>query len=501
MRRYVLLLVAAAVPLTEASSKCKPEDYKWPSDFFYGCGTSAYQIEGAWNGGGRGTSIWDTISHNTTVVVGGDTGDVADDHYHRFEEDVDFFAEELGVETYSFSISWPRILPNGRGPVNEPGVQFYVKLLQALKKRNVTPICKLFHWDLPQALQTEYGGWTSKRVIADFDHYASIVLDRLGSMCDMWITLNEPSMICSKVLEYTLGREPKEEKLLCGHHALLAHAAAVKTFRAKGFKNKKISLINDGPFQLPLDATSAVDRNAARKAMEYSIGWFAAPIWLGDYPEVMRRELGDLLPAFTAQELNDLKGSADFLAFDAYTSQWASALLDPDSCSVTRTESPAWPSCVNSTQTRIDQRTGDTVPIGIPTQSDWNYLVPSGFRVGLRFLNDMYSPPAIVISENGMGVIGEARKDLRDALRDTARINWYQETLRELRSAIHDDNIPVVGFLAWSCLDNFEWEMGYGVRFGIAHVNYDTQKRTAKDSAFFLRSTFTRKETGLFIET
>ncbi|KAJ3170536.1 hypothetical protein HDU88_008436 [Geranomyces variabilis] len=495
MRRYVFLLVAAAIPLIEASGKCKPEDYKWPSDFFYGCGTSAYQIEGAWNIDGRGTSIWDTISHNTTVVVGGDTGDVADDHYHRFEEDVDFFADQLGVETYSFSISWTRILPNGRGPVNELGVQFYAKLLQALKIRNITPICKLFHWDLPQDLQSEYGGWTSRKIVADFDHYASIVFDRLGPMCDTWITLNEPSMICSKVLEYTIGREPKEEKLLCGHHALLAHAAAVKTFRAKGFKNKKISFINDGPFQLPLNATTAADKRAARKAMEYSIGWFANPVWLGDYPDIMKEELGSLLPTFTSQELKDLNGSADFLAFDAYTSQWATALLNPESCSAIKTESPVWPSCVNSTQTRIDQRTGDTVPIGKPTQSDWNYLVPSGLRVGLRFLNDMYSPPSIIISENGMGVIGEARKDLRDALRDNARINWYQETLRQLSGAIRDDKIPVSGFLAWSCFDNFEWEMGYGVRFGIGHVDYSTQKRTAKDSASFLRSAFSKEET------
>ncbi|KAJ3161344.1 hypothetical protein HDU86_007126 [Geranomyces michiganensis] len=487
MRLDVCLSLAGAASLAEASGKCLPEDYKWPNEFFWGCGTSAYQIEGAWNIDGRGPSVWDTISHNGTTVAGGDTGDVADDHYNRFQQDVDFFAEQLGVEAYSFSISWTRILPNGRGPINEHGVQFYIKLLQALKKRNITP-------DLPQYLQTEYGGWTSKKIVSDFDNYASVVFDRLGAMCDTWVTLNEPSVFCSKVLEYTIGREPKTEKLLCGHHALLAHAAAVKTFRAKGFQNKKISLIIDGPFQLPLDATSAADKNAAVKAMEFSIGWLANPIWIGDYPDVMKTELGSLLPTFSAEELIDVKGSADFMAFDAYTSQWATELLHPSLCSARKIESPAWPSCVNSTQTRIDQSNGDTIPIGSPTQSEWNYLVPRGLRVGLNYLNDRYHPASIVITENGMGVIGEARKEFPAVLHDVARIKWYRDTLHQLSLAIHDDNVPVVGFLAWSCLDNFEWERGYGERFGIGYVDYDTQKRYKKDSASFLRSTFAKRD-------
>ncbi|KAJ3028426.1 hypothetical protein HDV00_010391 [Rhizophlyctis rosea] len=450
-----------AVLVPKSGSYASYDKPAWPKDFVYGCPTSAYQIEGAWNEDGKGPSMWDNITHRAdSPVANHDTGD------------------QLGVQSFAFTISWTRILPNGRGPVNKKGIQFYRNLLTELHKNNIKPICTLYHWDTPQALQEEYGGFLGDKIIPDFRNYGSLL-----------VTMNEPGIICTENIGNYYGDYPHEWQLKCGHNALRAHAAAVSVYRQKKYKGE-ISIILDGTYSYPLNPNSKADRAAAEKSMQYYFGWFGHPIWLGDYPAVMKKELGSLLPSFTPSELATIKGSSDFFAFDAYTAQYAMPLEDPTACSPQNTTSDYWPSCVNSTQYKHDPKTNTDIPIGPPTQSDWNFQVGRSLRDSLNWIYDNYHPPALYITENGMGVINESSIPLPEVLNDTPRVEWYKDYVGALDKAVHEDKLPVKGYVAWSCLDNFEWSDGYNTRFGITYVDFKTQRRYVKESAKWLRKTF-----------
>jgi beta-glucosidase len=299
---------------------------KFPTDFVWGASTSSYQIEGAWLEGNKGFSIWDAFCHIPGKIKNNGTGDVACNHYHRFREDIKLMAE-VGLQAYRFSISWPRIQPTGRGKPNPEGLRFYSELIDTLLAHHITPWITLYHWDLPLALQLEYDGWLNPKLANFFADYAAICFESFGDRVKHWLTLNEPW--CSAVLGHGLGihapgRISHDEPYRAGHTLLRAHALAVERYRTQFQPHQKgfIALSNNCDWREPLTGSDA-DKQAAQRAVEFFLGWFADPIYKGDYPTVMRERLGDRLPHFTDVEKTLLKGSTDFFGLNHYSTMYA----------------------------------------------------------------------------------------------------------------------------------------------------------------------------------
>ncbi|KAJ7775094.1 glycoside hydrolase [Mycena metata] len=462
-----------------------------PQGFIYGCATSAYQIEGAWNVDGKSESIWDHFLHNKTTndVTYGTNGDVADDFYHTYASDIPLFRKALGVSTYDFTISWTRIMPAGRGALNAKGLQFYRNVIAASNASGMSNICTLYHWDLPQSLQAEYGGWLNRKIVDDFRGYARAVFQALGDECSHWVTMNEPRTFCTE----GYGTDPDsapgvkstfKEQYTCMHFALLAHAAAVDEFRQGGYKGK-IGIKVDGGVSLPLNPASPADQAAAARTMDF-VGRDVAPLYTGDYPPSVLAS-GALPLLFTPAEKQLLKGSVDFIGLDFYTSQWVTATPH---CA---RGNDAYPECVDMYQQ--DPHTG--LDIGRPTASDWNFDAPhTTIYEGIKYVAQKYNATNILISETGMGVLNETNLPLAQVLEDVDRIAWYRGVLTAMKQA-RDEGLPLTGFIPWSCLDNFEWSDGYNVRFGLINVAYNaagqgSQARNPKLSSAYLRGVLTQ---------
>ncbi|KAJ7343273.1 glycoside hydrolase [Mycena albidolilacea] len=463
-----------------------------PPGFIYGCATSAYQIEGAWNVDGKSPSIWDHFLHNKTTndVTDGATGDIADNFYFSYAQDIPLFRRALGVGTYDFTIAWTRIMPAGRGPLNAKGLEFYQNVIRASNASGMSNICTLYHWDLPQSLQDEYGGWLNPKIVDDFRGYARAVFQALGDECSHWVTMNEPRTFCTE----GFGPDPDsapgvigtyKDQFACMHHALLAHAAAVDEFRRGGYKGK-IGIKVDGGVSLPLNPASPADKAAAARAMDFEVGWDVAPLYTGDYPPSVVAS-GAPPMRFTAAESKLLKGSVDFIGLDFYTSQW---VTPTQNCTPS---SGTYPECTDTFQQ--DPHTG--IDIGRPTASDWNFDAPhSTIYGGIKYLAQHYNATNILISETGMGVLNETNLPLAQVLEDVDRIAWYRGVLVAMKQAL-DEGLPLTGFIPWSCIDNFEWTNGYNVRFGLINVAYDaagkgSQKRNPKLSGAYLRGVLTQ---------
>nr|GAT53344.1 glycoside hydrolase [Mycena chlorophos] len=477
--------------------------------FIYGCATSAYQvpptlysphtytftapqIEGAWNVSGKTPSIWDTYVHRKdTTITYGATGDVADDFYHTYTTDLPLFRSALGVGTFDFTIAWTRIMPAGRGALSASGLAFYRDVIRRSNDAGMDNICTLYHWDLPQSLQDEYGGWLSPKIITDFRAYASAVFAALGEECTMWVTMNEPRTFCTEGYGTDPDNAPGVEstykqQYTCMHYALLAHAAAVDEFRKGGYKGK-IGIKVDGGVSLPLDPNSAADQAAAVRAMDFEVGWDASPLYTGDYPASVIAS-GALPLHFSPAEKAALKGSVDFIGLDFYTSQWVTP-----SKHCTRS-SDTFPECVDIYQ----QNPHTLLDIGRPTASDWNFDAPHAtIYGGIKYFAQTYNATNILISETGMGVVNETNFPLNQVLEDVDRIAWYRGVLTAMKQAVQE-GLPLVGFIPWSCLDNFEWGDGYNVRFGLINVGYNamgqgSQQRNPKLSAAYLRGVLTKR--------
>jgi beta-glucosidase/6-phospho-beta-glucosidase/beta-galactosidase len=303
----------------------------FPSGFVWGAATSSYQIEGATNEGGRGRSIWDAFCEETNKIADSSNGDVACDHYHRMEEDVQLL-KSLGIRAYRFSISWPRIFPTGTGDINPEGIAFYNRLIDELLKYDIEPWVTLYHWDLPQSLQDEYGGWLGPKIVEDFSYYASACFTAFGDRVKNWIALNESWTVA--VQGYEDGSKapgiidnPPVDVYLVGHHLLLAHARAYQIYK-KDFaptQNGKVGIANCGDWRYPLDPSSKADHDAAERSMVFQYAWLTDPLVFGDYPKDMRDRLGERLPLFTADEQNELKGTLDFMGLNHYSTLYVSA--------------------------------------------------------------------------------------------------------------------------------------------------------------------------------
>jgi beta-glucosidase len=437
----------------------------FPASFIWGAATSAYQIEGATHDDGRGPSIWDRFSTVPGTIYNGDTGDVAVDHYHLMDQDVDLIAR-LGLTAYRFSIAWPRILPDGMGNVNERGLDFYDRLVDRLLDRGIMPVVTLYHWDLPQALEDE-GGWLNRATSLAFARYADLVSRRLGDRVRYWITLNEPW--CSAYLGYGTGVHAPgtrriEAAVTAGHHLLLAHGWAVQRMRAQCRPDAHIGIT------LNLTPVYAADGHpqtlrAQREAHNLHNRWFLDPLFREAYPAELFASLSVSLPPIADGDLADIATPIDFLGVNYYSR----LLVGGDN----RHKSDG-----GSVRPDADSRLVDPMPAPMHTDMGWE-IYPEGLADLLLSLHREYGPRAIAITENGA-----AFDDMwsgGDQVEDNRRVQYLREHVQALAVA-RLLGVPVVGYFAWSLLDNFEWAEGYRRRFGMVYVDYPTQRRIIKDS-------------------
>ena len=437
---------------------------RFPDGFAWGTATASYQIEGAVDEGGRSPSIWDTFSHTPGKVQNGDTGDAADDHYHRYEEDVEHMAG-LGVGWYRFSLAWPRLQPDGRGALNEAGVDFYSRLVDALLAKDIRPWITLYHWDLPQVLQ-DGGGWPERDTAERFAEYAGAVYERLRDRVAHWTTLNEPwvsAFIGHAVGRHAPGLQDPEAALRAAHHLMLGHGLAIEAMRARGDDGGTFGItLNVSPTDPASDDPGDVD--AARRADGLTNRLFLDPLLRGRYPEDV---LEDVRGVTDGSHIHDgdegrINAPIDVLGINYYYR------------TVVRKGSAEQPTAW------VGQADIQRVSRGLPrTEMGWE-IDPKGLYDFLTRVARDYPGVPLYVTENGAAFADEKGPD--GAVHDPARIEYLDAHFRAAHRAI-GDGVDLRGYFVWSLLDNFEWSFGYSKRFGLLYVDYETLERTPKDSA------------------
>ncbi|WP_329519038.1 GH1 family beta-glucosidase [Spirillospora sp. NBC_01491] len=429
-----------------------------PEGFQWGVATAAYQIEGAVDEDGRGPSTWDTFAHTPGRIRDGHTGDVACDHYHRWAEDADLMAG-LGVDSYRFSIAWPRVQPAGSGAVNAKGLDFYERLVDGLLERGIAPAATLYHWDLPQPLE-DAGGWMNRDTAYRFAEFAYIAAERLADRVDRWITLNEPVVVTAYGYAfgvYAPGQALMLDALPTAHHQLLGHGLAVNALRGRGVQD--IGLTNH---YSPAWPAADTDREAAGAFDTFMNRLYTEPVLTGAYPDLDALGGPPLAGFVKDEDLKVISAPIDFLGVNYYQP--------------TRLTTPAEPGPLPFDM--VDVTEYPATGMGWP-------IVPDALRSLLHTLKDRYGPllPPVHITENGCSFPDEV---VDGAVDDTARIEFLDAHIKAVRAAI-DEGVDVRGYYTWSLLDNFEWSEGYHPRFGLVHVDYETQKRTPKKSYAWYR--------------
>jgi len=441
---------------------------RFPEGFAWGTATASYQIEGAVDAAGRRPSIWDTFAHTPGKVHDGDTGDVADDHYHRYREDVGLLAD-LGVTHYRFSLAWPRLQPDGRGAINSAGLDFYSRLVDELLTHDIVPWVTLYHWDLPQALE-DGGGWPARDTAERFAEYAAMTHDALHDRIRHWTTLNEPW--CSSFLGYAAGahapgRTEPAAALAAAHHLLLGHGLAVSAMRECDAGSQIGITLNLSPVDPATDGPADVD--AARRVDAVSNRIFLDPLLRGRYPDDLRADVAEISDFDFVRPGDEavIAAPLDFLGVNYY---FRAIVRANDGAPVQDPHAQAW---VGST---------DVAPVttGLPTTAMGWEVDPSGLHDVLTWLARDYEPIPLYVTENGAAFDDHVESD--GSIHDHDRISFLDGHFRAALQAI-DDGADVRGYFVWSLLDNFEWAYGYAKRFGLVHVDYDTQTRTPKDSA------------------
>jgi beta-glucosidase len=428
---------------------------RFPQGFVLGAATASYQIEGAARADGRGESIWDRFSHSPGRVKGGDTGDVACDHYHRYREDVALMAE-LGLDAYRFSVAWPRVLPAGTGPVNEPGLDFYDRLVDELLRRGITPFVTLYHWDLPQALE-DAGGWPVRATAEAFARYARIVAERIGDRVRHFATFNEPLIVSDhgyRLGSHAPGRTEPEAALAAAHHLLVAHGSAVGEIRTAA-PGASVGIVLNLEPQHPATA-HPLDVEAAGVAHDQVNRWFLDPVVGRGYPEDGARAWGWRREEIRPGDPDLVAAPIDFLGVNYY-----------------------FRSIVRSPVLRgLDEQPDEPER----TAMGWE-VYPAGLVEVLEFAASRTGDLPIYVTENGAAF----PVDEVDPSRDPDRVRFLRRHLAAAQEAI-ERGVPLRGFFVWSLLDNFEWAQGYGPRFGIVHVDYGTMERRVRDSGRFWAS-------------
>ena len=469
-RQFAECLIATAVtsvslPHLAAGQAPSPRTLQFPEGFLWGCATSAYQIEGAVAVDGRGPTIWDTFAHTPGKTYKGQTGDVADDSYHRFAEDVRLL-KELGAKTYRFSIAWARIFPQGTGRPNDKGIAYYERLVDALLEQGITPYPTLFHWDLPQALP---GGWQSRDTAHAFGAYAGFVAGRLSDRVRHFMTTNE--MLCFTDLSYKIGQFAPGLKLgnaavnQVRHHALLAHGLGVQAIRAAAAPGTQVGLAENPRVFVPVIET-AEHIEAAKRAFRQENAPFITTLLEGKYPdEYLIREGADA-PKVESNDMAVIGSALDFIGLNVYQPDYARA-------------------DASKAGYAVDRR-----PVSFPRMaSRWLYVGPEAMYWAVRLVTELWSPKALYITENGCS--GEDYQDAAGRIEDTDRVMFLRNYLTHLHRAV-SENYPVKGYFLWSLMDNFEWADGFGKPFGIYRVDFNTQMRTPKRSALWYREVIAR---------
>lgn len=437
-------------------------------DFAWGAATAAYQIEGAYNEDGRGLSVWDVFTHESGHVFDDHTGDVACDHYHRYKDDIRLM-RELGIKAYRFSLSWTRIMPEGRGHINEAGVRFYSDLVDELLKNGIEPYITLFHWDYPYELHKR-GGWLNPDSVGWFADYAAVVAERLSDRVRNFITFNEPQ--CFIGLGYLNGEHAPGEKhtardgLIMCHNVMKAHGAAIRAMRAAAKQDIRIGYAPTGTMPIP-ETEGERDIKAARDMMfacpdinnfVWSTAFWSDPVVLGRYPEGFMEKCGELMPEIMPGDMELISEPMDFYCQNIYQGIMVRAGEDGKAEVLPRIVGYA--------------------------KSAMNWPVdPECMRWGPRFLYERYRLP-VYITENGIASNDVVSQD--GGVHDAARIEYIRCHLIELEKAA-DDGADIAGYFLWSLMDNFEWARGYSERFGMIYVDYPTQKRIIKDSGYWYR--------------
>ncbi|MFP5331318.1 MAG: GH1 family beta-glucosidase [Acidimicrobiia bacterium] len=426
----------------------------FPSDFTWGVATASYQIEGAVSEDGRRESIWDRFSHTPGKVLGGDTGDVACDHYHRMREDVRLIAD-LGVDAYRFSVAWPRVVPDGIGRVNHPGLDFYDQLVDELLDHGVQPWPTLYHWDLPQALE-DRGGWRNRVTAEAFLDYAAAVVDRIGDRVPRFMTLNEPW--CSAILghltgEHAPGLRDAEAALTAAHHLLLGHGLVAQHVHAAGLE---VGIVLNQEVKVPA-SDHPRDLIAAQIEDEKLNGWFLDPLVGRGYPEAASAAYGWRGTPIAAGDLDIMSEPLDFVGLNYYTSR---VVADP---------------AVDVADRAVD--------IDEVTDMGWP-VVPDGLETLLVRLADEYGFEQIYVTENGAAYPDVLGPD--GLVTDTDRIAYLERHFAAAERAV-ERGVGLKGYFVWSLMDNFEWAYGYAKRFGLVHIDYPTGRRTPKASFRWLQ--------------
>jgi len=432
-----------------------PAPYQFPKDFMWGSATAAYQVEGAWKADGKGMSIWDTYAHTLGKIRGAATGDVACDSYYRYKEDVALM-KQLNLKSCRFSISWPRIQANGTGPANQKGLDYYKRLLDELQKANIRPLCTMYHWDLPQALEDK-GGWPNRDTAGYFADYANILVKNLGDRINAWCIFNEPNIFTW--LGYGIGihapgRTNWAEFMKSTHVVLLAQGGAFRAIKAATPKAEATSAITMADC-LPR-SNSEADRAASARYEAYRNWWFLDPALKGEYPKPLAT--AELLQAMGVRsgDMETIRVPLDYLAINYYD---RSICFDADA----------------NGAAHVDTQAGDEGP---KTEMPWE-VWPQGFYNLIGNANARYKPKAIEITENGCSY-GDA-PNANGVVMDERRTAFFRGYIGAVARA-HKDGVPLRAYHAWSLLDNYEWSVGYTQRFGFVYVDFHTMKRTVKES-------------------
>ncbi len=438
----------------------EPLNLTFPKGFLLGTASASYQIEGAVAEDGRGPSIWDTFSHTLSKIEDGTNGDMTCDHYHRWREDVELM-KKLGVNAYRFSISWSRVLPRGRGRINNKGLQFYSDLVDALLDAGITPFVTLYHFDLPQALQDDGGGWLRRGIVDDFESYADAVSVELGDRVKHWATFNEPWELAWQ--GYVTGEDApglklgNEAALRASHNVMLAHGAAIRTLR-DNVPGGELGIVlhlnmvepaSDGP----------EDAAAAHRWELCQNRWYMDALYRGGYPVEMTRLYGRDAPEVIPGDMEQIQEPIDFLGVNNYRRSVVAAGTDLPPVNMRRVSPP-----------------------GEYTEMGWE-IHPEGLYRILTWRHTNYPVPRVYVTENGASFTDTVSPDGK--IHDERRVAYLREHIRYAHRAM-SEGVPLKGYFAWSTLDNFEWAYGYSRRFGVIHVDYETQKRTIKDSGYLL---------------
>ncbi|XP_030953641.1 beta-glucosidase 13-like [Quercus lobata] len=466
---------------TTAANQITRKDFA--TDFKFGCSTSALQTEGKGDEGGRGPSTWDRNIQDSTGIT-----EVAVDSYHRYKDDVQVLVD-MGADTYRFSISWSRILPDGTvdGGINQEGINFYNNLINELIKNGITPFVTLFHFDLPQALGDKYNGFWSSQIVDDFKAYANVCFQYFGDRVKHWITINEPQIWAPygyKIDATNALQNAATDPFLCAHHIILAHATAVQlyrdTYQSVQAGQIGISLVTE--WFLPASDTIQ-DQDAAQRAFDFLVGWFLEPLVFGDYPFIMKALVRDGLPEFTDDEKTLIKGSFEFIGVNYYTSRYATAVaFDKDATFSIYSD-------YQFATVSVKNKVGDDIGPPTPGSSEI-YIYPKGLTDALVYMLNAYNKPKFFVTENGYPEKRDDTIAVKTALQDDARIQHILQHLYAILEAIKE-GADVNGYFMWALMDCMEVGSSYQVRFGLAYTDYPNNlERILKKSAKWFKDVF-----------